>query len=35
MHFIQIKKILNLKYFKNSVLEGFWRVVFQDAEYGT
>ena len=35
MHFFWIKKILTLKYFKNMVLEGFWRVVFQDAKYGT
>ena len=35
MHFFQIKKILTLKYFKNIVLVGFWRVVFQEAKYGT
>ena len=33
--FFQIKKILTLKYFKNIVLIGFWRVVFQEAKYGT
>ena len=35
MHFFQIKKILTLKYFKNIVLVGFWRLVFQEAQYGT
>ena len=33
--FFQIKKKITLKYLKNIVLEGFWRVAFQDAEYGT
>ena len=35
MHFFQIKKILTVKYFKNIDLVGLWRVVFQEAKYGT